>query len=310
MKHVDDEGVLDPWVAEWLETQFGRVMVDLASVAREGKIPRFPAAPTRDITYADSVVDNVPVRIYQGQQPATGLVVYFHGGGFCTGSIAAMDGFARELTHHSGAIVISVEYRLSPQHPYPAALDDCETVTRWAFTQTQGFGIPADGVAVAGESAGGNLAAAVTLRFREGGGPSLAGQVLVYPSVDGPGRGRPSEVEFGNLIVDRATGRYFWDSYCGGRDLTTDPFAVPLRASSLAGLPPAFVVLGGCDFLRDAGRAYVERLLADGVEVTEACFAGQPHGFMNFNFPAAADAFAEIGAWLRVRFRNPDSGGR
>jgi acetyl esterase len=297
------EGILDPWVARWLQDQFGRVKVDLATAARDGTVPQFPPAPTREIgAVADEVIEDVPVRIYEPFAPPTGVLVYFHGGGFCGGSVDAMDGFARELTYQSGAVVISVEYRLSPRCPYPAALDDCETVTRWAVAHSQRFGVPGARVAVGGESAGGNLAAAVTLRLRATKGPTLAGQVLMYPSVDGAGADRPSELEFGGLIVDRATSRQFWEWYSGGRDLDGDPFAVPLSAPSLTGLPPAIVILGGCDFLRDAGRLYSIRLRDDGVDVSEVCCAGQPHGFMNFMFPASVDAFARVGAWLRGIF--------
>ena len=114
----------------------------------------------------------------------TGLVVYLHGGGFCIGSIGLMDNVARELAHCAGAAVVSVEYRLAPEHPFPAGLDDCEAVTRWALANTARFGVRRDHVAVAGESAGGNLATAVALRLRGDADPPLAGQVLIYPVTD------------------------------------------------------------------------------------------------------------------------------
>ena len=301
---ANDEGVLDPWVVEWLAahperaTPFEELLPEVLELAR-GPMG-FP--PTREIpTITDETVGDVPVRIYQPEGTATGLVVYIHGGGYVMGSIGIMDNVARELAHATGAVVVSVEYRLAPEHPYPAGLDDCEQVTRWAFDHTDRFDLATTAVAVAGESAGGNLSAAVALRLRDAGDRSLAAQVLVYPQVSGTTE-FPSAVEFDGLVISRTVGARFWAAYSGGRDLDHDPYAVPLSASSLQGLPPALVILGGCDMLRDEGRAYAERLLADGVDVEVECFPGQPHGFVNFDeFPAAAVAFERIGTWLRAR---------
>jgi acetyl esterase len=251
---------------------------------------------------SDDVVGPVPVRLYQHDSPSTGLVVYFHGGGFCIGSIGLMDNIARELAHRADATVVSVEYRLAPEHPYPAGLDDCEAVTRWALANAKRLGVSPDRVAVAGESAGGNLAAAVTLRLRASSNVPLAGQVLIYPSLDTSGSPHGSREEFAGLVVERTTMDWFWASYSGGRDLTHDPFAVPVQAASLAGLPPAIVVLGGCDPLRDEGRLYARRLREDGVPVEERCYPGQPHGFVNFGLPAADEALRRIGGWLRSVF--------
>jgi len=203
-----------------------------------------------------------------------------------------MDNVARELAHASGAVVVSVEYRLAPEHPYPAGLDDCERVTRWALEHAASFGLPAESVVLAGESAGGNLATAVALRRRDAGAASVAGQVLIYPCTDGPAASYPSREQFGNAT-------WVWDDYGGGHDLSADPYAVPMAATTLAGLPPALVVLAGCDLLRDEGRAYAGRLRADGVPVDEICYPGQPHGFVNHGYPAAAGAWEVIGDWVR-----------
>src|SRR5207248_7886105 len=182
-------------------------------------------------------------------------------------------------------------------HPYPAGLDDCEQVTRWATATAGQFGVPAEAVAVAGESAGGNLAAAVALRLRDAGDVSLAGQVLVYPAVAGSAV-FPSTEEFDGLIVSRKATEHYWAAYCGGRVLDDEPCAAPLCAPNLNGLPAALVVLAGCDLLRDEGRLYAARLRDAGVELEEVCYAGQPHGFVNFGFPAAGRAFEHIGSWL------------
>lgn len=302
---MTDEGVLDPWVSEWLEanpfmaTPFDSLSDEILELAR-GPVG---APPTRDIDQiTDDVIDGIPIRIYRNDGQATGLIVYFHGGGFVLGSIGLMDNVARELAHYTGAVVVSVGYRLAPEHPFPAGLDDCETVTRWALAHASGFGVSPSLVAVAGESAGGNLSATVALRLRESGDTVLAGQVLLYPGVDGEATDFPSKEQFQGLILSKAAMKWYWDSYCGGRDLKDDQFAAPLHAESLAGLPPALVVLAGCDPLRDEGRAYAARLRDSGVEVEEKCYAGQPHGFINFGFPSAELAFELVGEWTRALF--------
>jgi acetyl esterase len=300
-----DEGVLDPWVTEWMAAnpELATPMTDLPPELLELARGPVGSPPTREIaTITDDDVEGVPIRIYRGDDAPTGLVVYFHGGGYVFGSIGIMDNVARELAHGSGAIVVSVGYRLAPEDPYPAGLDDCDLVTRWAFANAERLGVSPQSVAVAGESAGGNLAAAVALRRRDAGLASLAGQVLIYPQVSGTTT-YPSAVEFDGLVISRAIGAKYWEAYSGGRHLDHDSYAVPLSAEELGGLPPALVVLGGCDMLRDEGRAYAARLRDEGVDVEEVCYAGQPHGFVNFDFPAAAVAFERIGTWLRDAFR-------
>ena len=300
---MSDEGVLDPWVAEWLEANplvLDDFSPEFVALARGS----FDLPATREVARVhDEVVAGVPVRMYEHAEDPTGLVVYFHGGGFCIGSVALMDNVARELAHVTGSVVISVEYRLAPEHPYPAGLDDCEAVTRWALANARRFGGPDGAVLVAGESAGGNLAAALCLRLRDSkiASPPV-GQVLVYPAVDAEGAPHPSREEFAGLVISKTMSHWFWSSYGGGRDIDRDPYAAPLHAPTVADRPPALVVLGGCDPLRDEGRAYAERLRDAGVEAEEVCFAGQPHGFVNFGWPAAEDAYGIIGKWVRERF--------
>ncbi len=307
MSEPDD--TLDPWVVQWMADNplragvFDTLDPAILPLAR-GDNP-FPV--TREIArVTDEVVDGIPVRLYEHDEPATGLIVYFHGGGFCIGSIGLMDNVARELAHASGAAVVSVEYRLAPEHPYPAGLDDCEAVTRWALADAARFGVAPTQVAVVGESAGGNLSAAVALRLRDAADPPaapLAAQVLLYPGTAGRADDAdlPSRRYFDGIVLSDKARDVFWGAYSAGRDLDGDPYAAPLWADDLTGLPPAFVVLGGCDVLRDEGRAYADRLLEAGVDTEEVCYAGQPHGFLNQGFPAADLAFAAVGAWLRPR---------
>lgn len=300
-----EEGVLDPWVEEWMKANPERATPLEVLDPEILELARGPWAfpPTRDMAdIRDDEVDGIPVRIYRPVDRPTGVVVYFHGGGFVMGSIGIMDNVARELAHASSAVVVSVGYRLAPENPYPAGLDDCEAVTRWAVDHRDDLGVPPGApVAVAGESAGGNLAAAVCLRLRDQGVDVLAGQVLVYPGVTGT-EVFPSRRQFDGLIISLVAGEQYWAAYSAGRDLDDDPYAVPLAAKSCRGLPPALVLLGGCDMLRDEGRAYAGRLRADGVAVEEVCYAGQPHGFINFGFPAADQAYETIGSWLRETF--------
>jgi acetyl esterase/lipase len=300
---MPEEGVLDPWVAQWLEEN--NILLDdfspeVLALARGS----FDIPITRDIARVhNEIIAGLPVRVYEHDHSPTGLIVYIHGGGFCIGSVALMDNVARELAHASGAVVISVEYRLAPEHPYPAGLDDVEAVTRWALTNASHLGSQSDRVIVAGESAGGNLATAVTLRLRDAGAAVRPiGQVLIYPVVDVTGSPHPSRKEFDGVVVTEDMSQFFWTSYSGDREIDRDPYAAPLNAPSLADLPPALVVLGGCDYLRDEGRAYSRRLREAGVEIEEVSYPGQPHGFMNMEFPAAADAYTTIGRWVRAHF--------
>jgi acetyl esterase len=290
----EEEGTLDPWVAEWtrehplpdLSQPFSQEVLELAR-----SLP-VPAAHRHIDNVTDEVINGVPVRIYRNHAAPTALVLYFHGGAFVLGSVNLMDGLARELTHATGAVVVSVDYRLAWEAAYPAPLDDCLAVTKWALEHASRFDLPPTAVVVAGESAGGNLAAAVALKLRDEGNANVAGQVLVYPVTDGPTASYPSREQFGRS-------EWMWKAYGGGRDISNDPYAVPMRAASLVGLPPAIVLLAGCDALRDEGRAYARRLLADGVDVEEHCAKGQPHGFLNFELPAAGPAYEQITHWVR-----------
>jgi acetyl esterase len=302
---MPDDDVLDPRAVEWFEANpmSAQPLEDFSSEILELARGDFNAFPvTHEIArITDDVVEGVRVRIYRNDTAPAGLVVYFHGGGHCIGSVGLMDNLARELAHGANAVVVSVEYRLAPEHPYPEGLDDCEVVTRWALANAEQFGVRQGCVAIAGESAGANLAAAVTLRLRDR-GEAPAGQVLMYPPVDANSKGHRSRHQFAGIVLTRKQMDLFWDSYAAGRNLERDPFAAPLQADTLAGLPPAFVVVGGCDPLRDEGLLYAARLRDDGVRVEEMFVPGQPHGFLNFGLPAAAEVFERIGAWLSALF--------
>ena len=250
-----DEGVLDPWVAEWIaanpmrSTPFEDLSPEILELAR-GPVGE---PPTREIAHVtDDFVGDVPIRMYRNDTEPTGLVVYFHGGGFVIGSIGLMDNVARELTRSSGAVVISVEYRLAPDHPFPAGFEDCASVTQWALDNSVRFGVPQHKVVVAGESAGGNLAAATALHQRDIGGPALAGQVLIYPGTAGP-LVHPSTFEFDGLIISRRAGEISGPPTAVAK--TSTPIRMPrpytLRASPTSRRPWSCSAGATCSTTRD-----------------------------------------------------------
>src|SRR5215471_9389677 len=214
--------------------------------------------PTEDVhAVEDFEVGGVPVRLYA---PAGGtdapIVVYFHGGGWVIGSLDTHDGVCRALANRTGCRIAAAHYRLAPEHRFPAAVDDCWTVTRWAFEQTPR-------VAVAGDSAGGNLAAVMALRARDA-GLDLAYQVLVYPVIDHRFDTASYAANAVGCGLTLAAMRWYWEQYLGATD-GAHPDASPLRAASLAGVAPALVVVCGLDPLHDEGVAYAERLGGSGV---------------------------------------------
>src|ERR1700691_2510492 len=224
-----------------------------------------PAEDVEDRTVPGPGGD-IRIRIYrpEGAESAP-LVTFFHGGGWVIGDIDTHDGSCRILSRRTGAVVVSVDYRLAPEHPFPAALDDCDAAVTWVAGQAEDLGGDPGRLAVAGDSAGGNLAAAVTLRARERGGPAIAAQPLVDPAVDFT-TVRPSELSTGEgYLLTAAAMHWFAAQYLGDHD-PSDPRASPLLAD-LTGLPPAVVATAEFDPLRDEGRAYADALRDAGVAV-------------------------------------------
>jgi acetyl esterase len=223
-------------------------------------------------------------------------VVWLHGGGWALGSVEEHDAFCRHLATQAEATVVAVDYRLAPEHPFPAGLDDCWAALQWAAQQPGG-----DRLAVAGDSAGGNLAAVLALRARHEGGPPLRFQLLVYPGVDAL-RSFPSIRENGEgYFLYRADIEWFDRAYLGDHD-PKDPYVSPLYADDLSGLPPAYVVTTAYDPLRDEGEAYAERLRQFGVDVTVVRYDDQLHAFFTMVgfYPAAEQALADAAAALKA----------
>ena len=247
---------------------------------------------------------DIPVRVYvPTTEPGPGpVLVYFHGGGWVIGDLETHDSTVRALASGSGATVVSVDYRLAPEHPFPAPLDDCLAAVRWVADHGAEIDVDPARLAVAGDSAGGNLAAAVALALRDT-GPALRAQVLVYPVTDGT-LGEPSMDENGDgYFLTKATMAWFWDHYTGAGD-RTDPLASPLHApdEALAGLAPALVITAEFDPLRDEGEAYASRLAAAGADVTTSRYDGMIHGFFSMGdfVPEGKAAIDEASEMLRA----------
>jgi acetyl esterase len=239
----------------------------------------------------------MPARVYEPVPDPVGTVVYYHGGGWVFGSVDDWDAVCRALAVASGARLVSVDYRLAPEHRFPAATDDAFAALVWVAEQH-----PESAIVVAGDSSGGNLAAVSALRARDAGGPEVALQVLVYPIVDYD-MTRPSYAEHSDtrLLLNRAEMAWFWDHYVPNEAERTHSFASPIRASSLEGLPPAYIVVARHDPLRDEALAYASALEAAGVPVTVARYEDQIHAFFVLvNLLESADqAVAEAGAAIR-----------
>ena len=249
----------------------------------------------------DRTVAGVPVRVYWPQSVSPlPILVYYHGGGWVLLDIETYDAALRALTMASGCIVASVEYRLAPENPYPAPLDDCYAATKYIAENAHEFGADASRLAVGGDSAGGNLAAAVTLLARERGGPDIHFQLLIYPATDfSADTGSIQEFADGHFLT-RAGMRWFWQQYAVDAEEGRNHLVSPILARDLSGLPPAFVITAECDVLRDQGEAYAQRLEESGVPVRLKRYDGAIHGFFNMAglLDTGKEAMADAGAAL------------
>jgi acetyl esterase/lipase len=267
---------------------------DLSSLAviqqaRTGRFADFPVPPDRDdVTKEDRRVPgpagapDVPVRIYRPRaaaQAPRGCVYEIHGGGFLMGSIEMMDPWCQRVAAELDAVVVSVEYRLAPEHPFPAGVEDCYAALCWTARHAGELGIDAARIALAGQSAGGGLAAATALLARDRGFPALCFQLLEIPELDDR-LDTPSMLAFQDTpLWNRPNAVWSWKHYLGpDHDGETSPYAAPARAKDLAGLPPAYVSTMEFDPLRDEGILYALRLMQAGVSVELHSYPGTFHG--------------------------------
>jgi acetyl esterase len=249
----------------------------------------------------------IPARVYtptrlrktNGLAPA---LVFFHGGGWVIGDLDSHDVVCRKLADEGELMVVSVDYRLAPEHKFPAAVDDAIAATKWIAENARQLGIDAARLMVGGDSAGGNLAAVVAISARDGNGPDIAGQVLIYPAIDfamtHPSHREPET----SILLTHSVIQWFRDHYLNGAADVHDWRASPARATTLIGLPPAYVLTAGADPLRDEGDEYARRLKEAGVAVTYRTFPGQFHGFFTMGklLRQANVAAGEIGVWLKA----------
>lgn len=264
------------------------------------------APPPTDLPALAEVVDEaidgphgtIPIRRYVPKGAASGICLYLHAGGWVIGDLDFSDATCRRIAGRAGAEVVSVDYRLAPEHPYPQPLDDCFAALEWAAANRPGP------LLIVGESAGGNLAAACAIRARDAGGPALAGQLLAYPVTDHAlDTGSYREVGGRNWLLSTADMAWFWDHYAPPGVDRADPLLSPLRVADAAGLPPAMIVVGELDPLRDEALAYAERLRAAGMPVATRTDPGMLHGYLGAAgaVPLAAEALGEAVGWIRAR---------
>ena len=227
--------------------------------------------------------------------------MFFHGGGWVIGDLDSHDVVCRKLADEGRLIVISVDYRLAPEHKFPAAVDDAITATKWIADNAKQLGIDASQLSVGGDSAGGNLAAVVAIAARDGNGPTIAGQVLIYPATDfamtHPSHSEPET----SILLTHSVIKWFKDHYLTATPTSTTGAPRPRAPTTLAGLPPAYVLTAGADPLRDEGDEYAARLKQAGVPITYRHFPGQFHGFFTMGklLQQANVAASEIGGWLK-----------
>jgi acetyl esterase len=249
---------------------------------------------------------NVGVRVYtplNATAPLLPGLVFFHGGGFVLGDLETHDGLCRTLCNESGCRVVSVDYRLAPEHPFPAAVEDCWAATEWVAANAADLGIDAARIAVGGDSAGGNLAAVVAMLARQNGAPKISFQLLIYPVTQ---LGQPDTASMQEnakgYFLEKASMDWFTRLYCTDPVHRSDARLSPLLAKDVSGLPPAYVVTAGFDPLRDEGKAYADKLDAAGVAVTYVNYPGMVHGFFSFRglVPKANEAVAAAAGAVRA----------
>lgn len=300
LEQVAAEEVPEPW-----QVSLARARETLRSAARAA-VPvseRTPVAAVDESRIA-APGHTIPVRVYRPEAPRPHpCIVWFHGGGFVLGDLDTHDEVARRLCRSAAAAVISVDYRLAPEAPFPAAVEDAVTATREVVAHAGAWGVDEDRVVVGGDSAGGNLAAVVARRFRDENGPPLAGQALIYPVTDLRDATYPSRQACGEGYgLTQEAMDWFARQYLRSADDAAHPDASPLLATSLAHLPPAFVLTAEFDPLRDEGDAYARRLAAEGTEVEHLQLAGAIHGVLTIDVPlrATRTAWDALLAWLHA----------
>ncbi len=300
------EAASEPPFLFTLGPEKGRIALDEEQSGHVSKLP----VDVEDLIIDDGPSEKVALRILRSQHAPAMLptIVYLHGAGWVFGSIQTHDRLVRELAVGAGAAVVFPEYRLSPEAKYPTAIEECYSVVKWVAEHGREHGMDPERLAVAGDSVGGNMTAAVTLLSRERGGPVIQFQLLFYPVTDAAFDTVSYHQFAEGYYLRRDAMMWFWDQYTRNPGERREITASPLRASTeqLQGLPPALVITAEADVLRDEGEAYANKLREAGVRVTSARFQGTIHDFVMLNAlahtAAARGAIALATAWLREGF--------
>jgi acetyl esterase len=249
---------------------------------------------------------HIPIRVYSPRdESAVPVLVYFHGGGWVAGDLDAYDGTCRALTNAAGCAVVSVAYRLAPEHKFPAAPEDCYAALQWVAANAAVFGGDTTRLAIGGDSAGGNLTAVVAHMSRDRGGPALVFQLLIYPVTDYNFNTTSYQKNADGYLLTKDTMVWFWNHYLRDDADGSSPLASPLRSANLLGLPPALVITAEFDPLRDEGEAYGARLGEAGVPTAVKRYEGMIHGFFSLSavFDQGRLAITDAAASLRTAFR-------
>ncbi len=245
----------------------------------------------------------IRIRIYRPDlENGRPVTVFFHGSGFCICSIDTHDAMCRQICRRGGTVVVSVDYGLAPENPFPAGPDDAYAAVLWTAAHAASFGGDPTRLAVCGDSAGGTMAAVSAIRARDENGPAIKAQMLLYPVTDHYTGGHASFEERGSGFGLTADGmRWFWDFYVPSTDQAGHPHVSPYRAGSLAGLPKCYLITAEYDLLRDEGEAYGRRLRDAGVAVDHVRYADMNHGFLNWVglFDRPSEAMDALAAWIR-----------
>jgi acetyl esterase len=285
-------------VPEFRTQKLAEVRANFSTMA--AKLPKLHEPLARIET--KSLPQGFKVRVYvpEGKGPWPALL-FLHGGGWVVGDLETHDDVCRSLAKRTPAVVVSVDYRLAPETKFPGPLDDCEAALRWTVDHAAELGVDPGRVAVGGDSAGGNLAAGLTLRVRDHGGPKIAYQLLIYPATDRNTKTESPREFAKGFGLTRANMEWFWECYAGGAS-EDDPELSPLRAKSLRGLPPAYVLTAHSDVIRDEGEDYAKRLREAGVPVTAVRFREMNHGFIRMAavYPQADQALTMMATALRT----------
>ena len=318
-------------VQSWTNTKYGRldtrtaIFVKLVAIsgANSGDKPlielrKISDASALKITAAPEPFNNIkdikipgpvkqiPIRIYTPEHSRNSpIILFMHGGGWAIGNLNTIDSICRQMAKKGSVIVVSVDYRLAPENPFPAGLEDCYAALRWTYQNAQSISGDQNRIAVAGASAGANLAAALTLMARDKNGPPIAAQVLVYPVTNCWKIDTESYLKFGNdFYLTKKQMASFINAYLPHREDRNNPLVSPLLADNLQRLPPALVITAEFDPLRDEAEAYYKRMQEAGISVVHTRYKGMIHGFLGMGrfLPQAGQATDEIAIFLKGQF--------